>query len=94
MQIETVRGTSPLVLGLPHTGTYIPADCLVRLNETGRAMADTDWHIHNLYDGLLEGVTTVRTPIHRYVIDVNRDPEWREPLPWSEHHGPLSADRF
>ena len=74
MQIETVRGTSPLVLGLPHTGTYIPADCLVRLNETGRAMADTDWHIHNLYDGLLEGVTTVRTPIHRYVIDVNRDP--------------------
>ncbi len=74
MQIETSCGTSPLVLGLPHTGTNIPTDCLARMNETGRAMADTDWHIHNLYDGLLEGVTTVRTPIHRYVIDVNRDP--------------------
>jgi formiminoglutamase len=74
IELEIARGESPLVLGLPHTGTGIPADCLARLNETGRAMADTDWHIHTLYDGLLEGVTTVRTPIHRYVIDVNRDP--------------------
>ena len=74
MNLDVKQGTSPLVLGLPHTGTTIPADCLARLNETGRAMADTDWHIHNLYDGLLDGVTTVRTPIHRYVIDVNRDP--------------------
>jgi N-formylglutamate deformylase len=72
MQIRS--GTSPLVLGLPHTGTDISPDCLARLNGTGRAMADTDWHIHNLYDGLLDSVTTVRTPIHRYVIDVNRDP--------------------
>ena len=74
INLEITRGSSPLVLGLPHTGTQIPTDCLESLNETGRAMADTDWHIHSLYEGLLEGVTTVRTPIHRYVIDVNRDP--------------------
>lgn len=72
--LEVTRGNSPLVLGLPHTGTDIPADCAARLNETGRAIADTDWHIHTLYDGLLDDVTSVRTPIHRYVIDVNRDP--------------------
>lgn len=72
--LEITRSDSPLVLGLPHTGTDVPADCLGRLNDTGRAIADTDWHIHTLYDGLLEGVTSVRTPIHRYVIDVNRDP--------------------
>jgi len=75
MNLDIKRGASPLVLGRPHTGTTIPDDCLARLNETGRAMADTDWHIHDLYDGLLGGVTTVRTPIHRYVIDVNRDPK-------------------
>ena len=63
-----------MVLGLPHTGTDIPPDCLARLNETGRAMADADWHIHRLYAGLLPDVTTVRTLIHRYVIDANRDP--------------------
>ncbi len=72
--IEVTRGNRPLVLGLPHTGTDIPADCLARLNDTGRAIADTDWHIDRLYAGLVDNVTSVRTPIHRYVIDVNRDP--------------------
>lgn len=72
--IEVTQGKSPLVLGLPHTGTDVPPEIWERLNETGRALADTDWHIHDLYAGLVEEVTTVRTPIHRYVIDVNRDP--------------------
>lgn len=72
--VEITQGDSPVILGLPHTGTGIPPDCLSRLNERGRAMADTDWHIHTLYAGLLEGATTVRTTIHRYVIDANRDP--------------------
>jgi N-formylglutamate deformylase len=72
--IEVVHGDSPLVLGLPHTGTDIPPDCLSRLNATGHAIADTDWHIERLYANLVPGVTTVRTNIHRYVIDVNRDP--------------------
>jgi formiminoglutamase len=72
--IEITRGESPLVLGLPHTGTDIPDECLARLNDTGLAIADTDWHIHTLYAGLVDGATTVRTTVHRYVIDVNRDP--------------------
>lgn len=72
--IEVVQGDSPLILGLPHTGTDVPPDCWDALNDTGRALADTDWHIEKLYAGLVEGVTTVRTPIHRYVIDVNRAP--------------------
>lgn len=68
------RGDSPLVLGLPHTGTDLPAEEAELFNEVGLAMADTDWRIHDLYDGLVDGVTTVRTRISRYVIDVNRDP--------------------
>ncbi|KIC12699.1 N-formylglutamate amidohydrolase [Leisingera sp. ANG-M1] len=72
--IEVTQGSSPLVLGLPHTGTDVPPEIWECLNETGQALADTDWHIHDLYSGLVEEVTTVRTPIHRYVIDVNRDP--------------------
>ncbi len=73
--IEVTQGSSPLILGLPHTGTEVPAEVAKDLNEVGLGLADTDWHIHNLYAGLVEGVTMVRTPIHRYVIDVNRDPE-------------------
>ena len=71
--IEITRGDSPLVLGLPHTGTYLPED-VFGLNDTGLALADTDWHIHDLYAGLVNNITTVRTRIHRYAIDANRDP--------------------
>lgn len=72
--VEVARGDGPLVLGMPHTGTDVPADIRARLNARGRALADTDWNIHKLYDGLLPGVTVVRATFHRYVIDANRDP--------------------
>lgn len=72
--LEITRGNSPLVLGLPHTGTDLPDNVADKLNETGRALADTDWHIHTLYDGLVDDVTAIRTRMHRYVIDANRDP--------------------
>jgi N-formylglutamate deformylase len=72
--VEVTQGTSAVVLGLPHTGTDVPAEVAATLNETGRTLADTDWNIHRLYMGLLDGVSTVRTAVHRYAIDVNRDP--------------------
>lgn len=72
--VEILRGDSPVVLGLPHTGTYVPPDIEANLNDRGRGLDDTDWHIHTLYDGLLSGATTVRAIFHRYVIDANRDP--------------------
>ncbi len=71
---EVRQGTSPVILGLPHTGTDVPDDIRVRLNDNGLLLADTDWHIHKLYDGLLDNVTTVRATFHRYCIDANRDP--------------------
>ncbi|NGO65141.1 N-formylglutamate deformylase [Rhizobium daejeonense] len=72
---EVTQGNSPVILGFPHTGTEVPADLWDRLNDNGRILADTDWHIHELYAGLLPDVTTVRATFHRYVIDANRDPE-------------------
>ncbi len=50
---ECQRGTSPIILGLPHTGTHVPAEIHERLNDNGRLLADTDWHIERLYEGLL-----------------------------------------
>lgn len=71
---EIRQGTSPVILAFPHTGTDVPPAIWERLNENGRILADTDWHIDRLYDGLLDDVTTVRATFHRYVIDANRDP--------------------
>ncbi len=73
--VEVTQGDSPIILGLPHTGTYLPDDIRARLNARGRELADTDWHIHRLYDGLLPGATTVRAIFHRYAIDANRGPD-------------------
>ena len=72
--VEITRGDSPVILGQPHGGTRLPAGVAERLNATGRELADTDWHIGRLYDGLLPGATIVRATFHRYLIDANRDP--------------------
>ena len=72
--VEVSRGASPVILGFPHAGTGMPSAVRARLNDNGRLLADTDWHIHTLYEGLLPGATTVRATFHRYVVDANRDP--------------------
>jgi N-formylglutamate deformylase len=72
--VEITQGNSSLILGFPHTGTYVPPEVHANLNAQGQALEDTDWHIERLYDQLLPEVTTVRATFHRYVIDANRDP--------------------
>lgn len=74
MKPQITIGNSPLLLAQPHSGIEIPSDIYRRLNANGRAKADTDWHITQLYDGLIDDVTVVSTPIHRYVVDANRNP--------------------
>jgi formiminoglutamase len=78
---EVTRGSSPVILGFPHTGTAVPPDIWDRLNDEGRKLRDTDWHVDRLYDGLLPGATTVRATFHRYVIDANRDPSGQSLYP-------------
>ena len=73
--VEVVRGGGPVVLGLPHTGTWLPEGVFGRLNASGRGLADTDWHVDELYAGLLPGATAVRARFHRYLVDANRGPD-------------------
>lgn len=72
--VEISEGASPVILGQPHGGTWLPPELAERLNERGHDLADTDWHIHQLYDGLLNDATVVQATFSRYVIDANRDP--------------------
>jgi N-formylglutamate deformylase len=92
--VETRRGSSPVILGLPHTGTEVPADIHARLNDRGRLLTDTDWHIHKLYDGLLADATTVRATFHRYVIDANRDPTGKSLYPGQNTTGLVPLTDF
>lgn len=72
--VDVARGNSPVILAFPHVGTEVPSDIAEKLNANGRLLADTDWHVERLYAGLLPGATTVTARVHRYVIDLNRDP--------------------
>ncbi|RIX97750.1 N-formylglutamate deformylase [Aureimonas flava] len=88
------RGASPVILAFPHTGTEVPPDIAARLNAEGRVLRDTDWHIHRLYDGLLDDETTVRATFHRYCIDANRDPAGNSLYPGQNTTGLVPETNF
>ena len=92
--VELNRGSSPVILGFPHTGTFVPDDIWAKLNETGRKLTDTDWHIHELYQGLLPDVTTVRATFHRYCLDANRDPSGTSLYPGQNTTGLIPLTDF
>ena len=73
-KVNILKGNSPLVLGFPHVGTWVPDNVFECLNHRGKTLSDTDWHIEKLYEGLLSDVTSVSANFHRYVVDANRDP--------------------
>jgi N-formylglutamate deformylase len=73
--LTVLRGSEPLVVTMPHTGTELVAGIEAGLVSPWLARKDADWWIDRLYDfagGL--GATVIRTAISRTVIDVNRDP--------------------
>ncbi|MFN3764654.1 MAG: N-formylglutamate deformylase [Aliihoeflea sp.] len=72
--VSVIQGTSTVILGMPHVGTYVPDAVAAKLNTEGRKLRDTDWHIDRLYEGLLPGASVVKANFHRYLIDANRDP--------------------
>lgn len=72
--LELRRGTSPLLVSIPHTGLDL-AGLEPHLVSPWLARKDADWWIEQLY-GFAAGLdaTILRTTISRTVIDVNRDP--------------------
>ena len=92
--VEVSQGDGPVVLGLPHTGTHLPEDIRDRLTPLGRTLADTDWHVDQLYADLLPGVTTVRATFHRYVIDANRPPDGESLYPGQNTTGLVPTTDF
>ncbi len=79
--VEVISGSCPIILAMPHGGTFVPDAIFARLNDNGRKLADTDWHIDQLYEGLLPQASIVKAGFHRYVIDANRDPSGKSLYP-------------
>ncbi|MDC7683428.1 N-formylglutamate deformylase [Asticcacaulis sp. BYS171W] len=69
------QGAGPLVVAAPHVGTYLPPEIAAQLNDVGRSVMETDFHVHRLYDFAPElGASTLFAIHSRYVVDLNRDP--------------------
>jgi formiminoglutamase len=95
VSIEVARGTEPLLLSIPHTGTDIPAEIEASLVSPWLARKDTDWRIEDLYVFATElGATIVRTPVSRTVIDVNRDPSGTSLYPGQATTGLCPTETF
>jgi len=72
---EIERGDSPLVIDVPHAGTFVPDAIATRLTPAARALPDTDWHVEKLLAFARDvGATLVAATHSRYVIDLNRNP--------------------
>lgn len=70
------QGTSPLLVSLPHVGTEIPQALRPRLTTQALRIADTDWHLDQLYAFVTAyGASLLIPRFSRYVIDLNRPPE-------------------
>ena len=70
------RGSSPLLVSMPHIGTAIPTELQHAYTPAALKVEDTDWHLHTLYSFLPElGASVLRPHFSRYVIDLNRPPD-------------------
>jgi N-formylglutamate deformylase len=92
--LTVTRGTAPLLVSLPHTGTDL-ADIEGSVVSPWLARKDADWWIDQLYDfaGAL-GATIVHTAISRTVIDVNRDPSGASLYPGQATTGLCPTETF
>ena len=93
--LEITRGTAPLLVSIPHTGTDIPAEIEADLVSLWLARKDADWWIEKLYDfAPALGATVLRTTISRTVIDVNRDPSGASLYPGQATTGLCPTETF
>jgi N-formylglutamate deformylase len=92
---EYRRGSSPLIVSMPHAGTFIPHSVGRALNDCAARRADTDWHLARVYDFLADlDATVVRACFSRYVIDVNRPSDGTNLYPGRDTPGLCPGDTF
>jgi len=89
------QGSAPLLVSMPHVGMHIPAHLDAGMTDAARKLADTDWHLEELYDFLDELGASVLIATHsRYVVDLNRPPDNANLYPGQDTTGLCPLDTF
>ncbi len=95
MTFTLTRGSAPLLISFPHSGTHIPSEIARGLTDTARAVPDTDWHVPMLYPFARSlGAWTLEAHLSRYVVDLNRDPDDVSLYPGQSTTGLCPTDTF
>lgn len=80
--LSVERGSAPLLVSVPHAGTWLPPALVPRLVSAWLARKDADWYVDRLYGFARRlGASMVTTAVSRIVIDVNRDSSGRSLYP-------------
>jgi N-formylglutamate deformylase len=88
-------GTRPLLISMPHVGTYVPPAIAARLTPEGREVHDTDWHLGRLYAFARDMGASILMATHsRYVVDLNRPPDGASLYPGQSVTGLCPVDTF
>jgi N-formylglutamate deformylase len=89
------RGSTPLVVSVPHCGREIPADLRERFVPRALQVEDTDWHLDRLYEFARDqlGASLLVPRYSRYVIDLNR-PSDNTPMYPGANNTELCPTRF
>ena len=89
------RGGSPLIVSMPHVGTFVPHALGSDLADRAARRPDTDWHLARLYDFLADlDATVIRAQYSRYAIDVNRPPDGSNLYPGQDTPRLCPVDTF
>jgi N-formylglutamate deformylase len=88
------RGTTPLLVSLPHCGERIPDELRPRYQPRAFDVEDTDWHLDELYAFAAEmGASVLQPRASRYVVDLNR-PRDNAPMYPGANNTELCPTRF
>jgi N-formylglutamate deformylase len=90
-----IKGTQPLLISMPHVGTYVPPLLAERFTPEARQVHDTDWHLERLYDFAIGLGASILIATHsRYVVDLNRPPDNENLYPGQDTTGLCPVDTF
>ena len=88
------RGSTPLLVSVPHAGTALPADLHQRYEPRALQVEDTDWFLDRLYAFVVPLGASLLVPTHsRYLVDLNR-PSENTPMYAGQNNTELCPTRF
>jgi N-formylglutamate deformylase len=93
---ERHRGSLPILIDFPHSGTFLPEALRSRLTPAALGLPDTDWFVPELYQDCLRryDVCWLIATHSRYVVDLNRPADGAALYPGRIESGVCPSETF